>query len=330
MALKKTGIKNIKQVGACRVHSLFNICGKNANWINHMAHNDTPTLKNWLSLLLLILLWGTSFMFTAVSLESFSPLAIVSLRVLIAAIILTLFMYAKGWRLPVEPLAWGVFLLLGLAGNLLPFFLISTGQKDISSGITGLLMAFMPLATMILAHYFVSGESLNRFKIFGFLLGITGVAIVLWPSLVGVHSNLLSGLLILLATFSYAINAILVRRLPSYNPVVTAAGMTIVSSIAVVPLWLWQDLPWQQSYSLKATLSMLWLGVGPTAYGTIILFSVIATAGPTFLSYINYVIPVVAYFTGALLLGEVIEWHSLAAMLLIILGIALTRKRVAD
>jgi len=294
-----------------------------------MAHNDTPTLKNWLSLLLLTLLWGTSFMFTAVSLESFSPVAIVSLRVLIAAVILTLFMYAKGWRLPMAPLAWAVFLLFGIMGNLLPFLLISTGQKNISSGITGLLMAFMPLATMILAHYFVVGESLNRFKVLGFVLGITGVAVVLWPSLVGAHSDLLSALLIFLATFSYAINSILVRRLPSYNPVVTAAGVMIISSIVIVPLWLWQDLPWQQSYSLKSTLSVLWLGIGPTAFGTILLFVVIASAGPTFLSYINYVIPVVAYFTGVLLLGEAIEWQSLAAMLLIILGIGLTRKRVA-
>lgn len=294
-----------------------------------MTHHYIPTVKDWLSLLLLILLWGTSFMFTAVSLHSFSPVGIVTLRVLIAAIILTLFMYAKGLRLPVDPLVWAMFLLLGIMGNLLPFLLISTGQKDVSSGIAGLLMAFMPLATMILAHYFVLGESLNRFKILGFVLGITGVAIVLSPSLVGAHSNLLSGLLILLATFSYAINAILVRRLPSYNPFVTAAGVMIVSSIVIVPLWLWQDLPWQQSYSLKATLSVLWLGIGPTAFATITLFAVIATAGPTFLSYINYVIPVVAYFTGALILGEVIEWHSLAALLLIILGIALTRKRVA-
>ena len=269
-------------------------------------------------------------MFTAVSLESFSPVGIVALRVLIAAIILTFFMYAKGLRLPDDPIAWGVFLLLGIMGNLLPFFLISTGQKDVSSGIAGLLMAFMPLATMILAHYFVVGESLNRFKILGFLLGITGVAIVLWPSIVGVHSNLLSGLLILLATFSYAINTILVRRLPSFNPIVSTAGVMIVSSIAIVPLWLWQDLPWQQSYSMNAMLSVIWLGIGSTAIATIILFVVIATAGPTFLSYINYVIPVVAYFAGALILGEAIEWHSLAAMLLIILGIALTRKRVAD
>lgn len=295
-----------------------------------MPHNGTPSLKNWFFLLLLILLWGTSFMFTAVSLESFSPVAIVSLRVLIAAVILTVFMYAKGLRFPMKPLAWAVFLLLGIMGNLLPFFLISTGQKDVSSGITGLLMAFMPLATMILAHYFVSGESLNRFKIFGFMLGITGVVIVLWPSLVGAHSNLLGGLLIFLATFSYAINAILVRRLPSYHPLVTAAGVMIISSIVIVPLWLWQGLPWQQSYGLNASLSLLWLGVGPTAFGTILLFAVIGAAGPTFLSYINYVIPVVAYFTGVLLLGEAFEWQSLAAMLLIILGIGLTRKRVAD
>ncbi|TEW53322.1 DMT family transporter [Psychromonas sp. RZ22] len=293
-----------------------------------MSLNYTPTIKDWLSLLLLILLWGTSFMFTAVSLQSFSPVAIVSLRVLIAAVILTFFMYIKGWRLPLAPLAWAVFLLLGIMGNLLPFLLISTGQKDISSGITGLLMAFMPLATMILAHYFVSGESLNRFKVLGFLLGITGVVIVLWPSLVGAHSNLLSGLLILFATFSYAINAILVRRLPSYNPVVTAAGVMIISSLVIVPFWLWQGLPWQQSYSLTSSLSMLWLGIGPTALATILLFSVIGSAGPTFLSYINYVIPIVAYFTGALLLGEAIEWHSLAAMIFIIVGIALTRKRV--
>ena len=306
----------------------FTLPSNNTNRLKHLPHNYTPTVKNWLSLLLLILLWGTSFMFITVSLQSFSPVGIVSLRVLIAAIILTLFLFAKGLRLPADPLAWAVFLLLGIMGNLLPFLLISTGQKDISSGIAGLLMAFMPLATMILAHYFVVGESLNRFKILGFVLGITGVAIVLWPSIVGAHSNLLSGLLILLATFSYAINTILVRRLPSYNPVVMTAGVMIVSSIAIVPFWLWQDIPWQQSYSLKATLSVLWLGIGPTAFATIILFAVIGTAGPTFLSYINYVIPAVAYFTGALVLGEVIEWHSLAAMLLIILGIALTRKRV--
>ena len=238
-------------------------------------------------------------------------------------------MYAKGLRLPIDRLAWLVFLLLGIMGNLLPFLLISTGQKDVSSGIAGLLMAFMPLATMVLAHYFIAGEKLNRYKILGFLLGISGVTIVLWPSLMGEFSNLLGSLLILLATISYAINTVLVKRLPNYNPIITATGVMIISSIIIVPIWLWQDLPWQHTYSLKATLSLAWLGLGSTAIATIILFSVIASSGPTFLSNINYLIPVVAYFIGAYILNEAIEWHSLTAMLLIILGIALTRKNNA-
>jgi len=287
-----------------------------------------PTMRDWLSLLALIMLWGTSFMFISVSLESMSPVGIVSMRVSLAAVILAVYMYARGKRLPTNPLAWGVFLLLGIMGNLLPFYLISVGQQEVSSGMAGLLMAVMPLATMILAHYFVVGENLNRFKILGFILGISGVAVVLWPSLVGGHSSLVSSLLILFATICYAVNTILVKRLPSYNALVTSAGVMIMSSLTIVPVWLVTDMPWEQSYSMASVLSVIWMGIGPTALATLILFALIGTAGPTFISYINYVIPVVAYFTGALILGEMVEWRSMGAMLMIIMGIALTRKKV--
>ncbi|MEZ5538093.1 MAG: DMT family transporter [Thiolinea sp.] len=291
-----------------------------------MPKAHTPTLANWLSLFALIVFWGTSFMFISLSLESFTPIGIVSMRVLLAAIVLTLVMYLRGLRLPLTGLAWLVFLIFGIVGNLLPFYLISTGQKEVSSGIAGLLMAVMPLATMVLAHYFVAGESLNRFKVMGFMLGISGVAIILWPSIVGGHSDLLSSLLILLAALSYALNTILVRRLPSFDPVVSSSGVMIIASLIMVPLWLATEAPLQQEYSLTALLSMFWLGIGPTGIATLILFAVITSAGPTFLSYINYVIPVVAYFTGALILGEALEWRSLGALLLIIIGIALTRR----
>ena len=291
-----------------------------------MSKAHTPTLANWLSLMALILLWGTSFMFISLSLESFSPIGIVAMRVLLAAMVLTLVMSLRGLRLPLTGLAWLIFLIFSIFGNLLPFYLISTGQKEVSSGIAGLLMAVMPLATMVLAHYFVAGESLNRFKVLGFLLGISGVAIILWPSVVGGHSDLLSSVLILLAALSYALNTILVRRLPSFDPVVSSSGVMIVASLMMVPFWLVTELPWRQEYSLTAFLSMLWLGIGPTGIATLIFFAVIKSAGPTFLSYNNYVIPVVAYFTGALILGEALEWRSLGALLLIIIGIALTRR----
>lgn len=290
---------------------------------------QAPTTANWLEIGALIALWGTSFMFITLSLESFSPLGIVSCRVLLAALVLTGVMYLKGLRLPTAPYAWLVFLILAIVGNVLPFYLITWGQQEVSSGIAGLLMAIMPLATLILAHYLVAGESMNRFKIAGFILGITGVVIVLWPSIVGGSSTLFSSLLILLAALAYAFNSILVRRLPQSEPMVSVAGVMITASLLIVPLWLMQETPWsqEQTYTTKALLSLIWLGIGPTAIATLLLFSVIGSAGPSFLSNINYVIPVVAYFTGALILGEAIEWHSIAALSLIIFGIALSRRR---
>ncbi len=295
-----------------------------------MSQNSSlPGLKDWLSLLALIVLWGSSFMFISLSLTSFSPLGIVALRVLLGAMVLIAVLFARGLRFPRALSVWVMFLLFGLLGNLLPFYLISVGQQQVSSGIAGLLMAVMPLTTMLLAHYLLVGESLNRFKVLGFCLGLSGVAIILSPSLTRLgqgESKVFSSLLILLATFSYALNSVLIRRLPRLHPVISGAGSLLMASLIAVPIWLLRDLPWQQHYSQQAILSLLWLGIGPTGLATLLYFAVIGSAGPTFLSYINYVIPAFAYFVGALVLHEAIEWHSLVALLLIIAGIALTRR----
>lgn len=290
-----------------------------------MSHSNGSSMLNWSMLLGLIVLWGTSFMFVSLSLESFSPVGVVAMRVSLGALVLTGFLWAKGLRFPRDLKSWSIFLLFGLLGNLLPFSFISFGQQSVSSGIAGLLMASMPLATMVLAHYLVPGESLNRYKILGFSFGILGVFIVMYPSLLGGHNTLFGIILILLASLSYALNSVLVRRLPRFDPVVAGAGMLITGSLIIVPIWLFRDMPWQQTYSQQAILSLIWLGIGPTGIATLLYFAVIGNAGPTFLSNINYVVPVVAYFTGAFMLHEIIEWQSLAALGLIISGIAITR-----
>lgn len=290
-----------------------------------MSHSNGSPMLNWSMLLGLIVLWGTSFMFVSLSLESFSPVGVVAMRVSLGALVLTGFLWVKGLRFPRDLKSWSIFLLFGLLGNLLPFSFISFGQQSVSSGIAGLLMASMPLATMVLAHYLVPGESLNRYKILGFSFGILGVFIVMYPSLLGGHNTLFGIILILLASLSYALNSVLVRRLPRFDPVVAGAGMLITGSLIIVPIWLFRDMPWQQTYSQQAILSLIWLGIGPTGIATLLYFAVIGNAGPTFLSNINYVVPVVAYFTGAFMLHEMIEWQSLAALGLIISGIAITR-----
>jgi drug/metabolite transporter (DMT)-like permease len=286
------------------------------------------TLINWSLLLGLVFLWGTSFLFISISVETVDPYSIVFYRVVLGALILIVAVYAKGQRLPTSLNAWLAFLLMGAVGNLLPFFLISWGQQSVNSGVAGMIMAIMPLMTMLLAHYFVDGENLNRYKITGFILGITGITILLGPVFEGGGRELLSGIAIFFAATSYAVNSILVRRLPRYSPLVAGAGVLIAASISMLPLWLIMAPTDSTDISLKSIYSVIWLGIGPTGIATIILFAVIARAGPTFLSTINYMIPVVAFFAGALFLSEPIEWHSIMALVTILSGIALTRFRV--
>ena len=289
--------------------------------------NSRTMLINWALLLCLVFLWGTSFMFISVSVETVDPFSIVFFRVVLGALVLVLVVYARGQRLPLSINAWLAFILMGFLGNLLPFFLISWGQQSVNSGVAGMIMAIMPLMTMLLAHYFVEGENLNRYKIIGFTLGITGITILLGPVFEGGGRAVLSGIAIFIAATSYAVNTILVRRLPRFSPLVSGAGVLVAASITMLPIWILLAPTDTGGISLKSMNAVIWLGIGPTGIATIILFAVIERAGPTFLSTINYMIPVVAFFTGALVLSEPIEWHSILALITILSGIALTRFR---
>jgi drug/metabolite transporter (DMT)-like permease len=285
-------------------------------------------LLNWSLLMVLVALWGTSFLFTALSVDTIDPISVVFYRLVLGAVVLSLVVYARGQAFPRSARVWGGFLLMAIAGNSLPFFLISWGQQTIDSGVAGMIMAIMPLMTMLFAHYFVDGETLNRYKILGFSLGITGVTLLLGPVFSGGGQALLSGLAIFTAATCYAVNAILIKRLPRFSPMVGACGVLIMASLVLLPFWLLLA-PENNRISQDSMLAVVWLGIGPTGIATIVLFAVIDRAGPTFLSTINYLVPVVAFFCGAWLLHEPVSWHHFVALGTILGGIAITRLRRA-
>ncbi|MGY8861561.1 MAG: DMT family transporter [Pseudomonadales bacterium] len=285
-------------------------------------------LINWVLLLSLVALWGTSFLGIKISLQSFTPDQVVVLRLSIGAAVLTAFMLARGKRLPSKPTAWVHFMLLGLVGNVLPFWFIAKGQMLVTSGMAGLLMAIMPLMTLILAHFFITGENLNRNKLLGFVFGISGITLILGPTLLGSQNSLVGCLLVLSAATLYATNTIIARRLPTYSSAVVSTGVTMCA--AIISLILWPsvlDIDWQHVSSL-ALFTIIWLGIFPTGVAAIIFFVLIRRAGPTFLSNINYLIPLVAYFTGAVVLGELVVWHDMIALVAILFGIAVSRRPV--
>ena len=265
-------------------------------------------------------------MFTAISVSTVDPVSVVFYRLTLGALVLSLVVYARGHLFPREWRTWAGFLIMAIVGNALPFFLISWGQQSVDSGVAGMIMAIMPLLTMIFAHYFVVNEKLNRYKLIGFALGITGVTLLLGPVFEGGGREFWSGLAIFTAATCYAVNSILIKRLPRFSPMVGACGVLIMASLIMLPIWM-VLAPENNAISQNSMMSVIWLGIGPTGIASIILFAVIDRAGPTFLSTINYLIPVVAFLCGAWLLSEPVSWQHFTALGMILCGIAITRFR---
>ncbi|HAQ35938.1 MAG TPA: EamA/RhaT family transporter, partial [Alphaproteobacteria bacterium] len=139
----------------------------------------------WVLLGILAATWGTAFAFITFALEAAPPAALAFARLGLAAVILTAWAYAIGERLPkLSDKRWLWFIALGLFGNALPFTLIPWGQQFIPSAVAGILLAFMPLMTVALAHVFTD-ERMTRLTAFGFAIGFAGVIVLIGPAALG-------------------------------------------------------------------------------------------------------------------------------------------------
>ena len=215
-------------------------------------------------------------------------------------------------------------LFLAIAGNLLPFHLVAWAQLHITSSTAGVLMAVMPLFVLSLAHFFVPGARLTAFRVVGFVAGFVGVTLVIGvDSLANLQGNmaLLGCLAVLGAAFSYSVNSIYARRLGTSDPVQLASGMMIVSCFLALPQAA-PELGELFSPTLASALALAFLGLLSTGAATLLYFRVIQGPGPTFLSLVNYLVPVWAVATGAIFLDESLSASMWAGLGLILGGIA--------
>jgi drug/metabolite transporter (DMT)-like permease len=287
----------------------------------------TRPLSHWLLLLALVAMWGSAFMFTGIAVRGFSPTALVAIRLPIAAVLLIALVLARGHALPRSPRFWLFSLAMSLAGNCVPFWLISFGQQRIDSSLAGILMGIMPLTTMVLAHFFVRGERLNVIKAAGFLIGFGGLVVLIGPhallELKGQGTLLLYELAVLGGAVCYAINAVVARHRPPADPLVAAAGVMLAGSAIMLPLGGSQAAAQLPTAPLAPLAAMLALSIVATAIATVVFLRLVAIAGPSFTSFMNYLIPVWALIMGVVFLGEQPTARVLVGLALILSGIAL-------
>ena len=187
-------------------------------------------------------------------------------------------------------------------------FLITWGQQAIDSALAGILIAAMPLATLVLAHFIVVGERLTQRRAAGLLAGFAGILVLMGPAVAAGAARsalqVVSELAVLGGALCYSANSILARLLVKTDFLVdrdrhAARGEHHGRSIAIT-----LEQPWTLAPSFASTAAIVWLGIGPTALATILTSDLISSAGPTFMSLVNYLSPAVAVFLGVMLMGE--------------------------
>ncbi|MBE9540607.1 MAG: DMT family transporter [Proteobacteria bacterium] len=288
-----------------------------------------PRPHHWLYVGILASIWGFAFFLIAIALRSFPPITLVTLRLVIGAVVLFLLMRWQGLSLPREPLQWWYFSVLAIQGNLIPFSLISWAETQIPSSQAGLIMALMPISTMVLAHYFVPHEQLTSRRALGVVLGFGGVVVLMGSQALGGIGGvgLWAQLACVLATFAYAVNTVYAKRLPKMNGLVMGAGSLIAGSLIFIPVALIVDQPWTLQVSTESWLSIVALGALATGLATWLYFLLINDCGPNFLSIINYLIPVISFGAGVVLLSEPAQLSKFIGLIFVFFGIAISQPR---
>lgn len=281
-------------------------------------------------LLALMVMWGSAFVLTKIAVGGLPPTVVAAGRLAIAAVLLLVLAATVRHRLPAEGRFWLFCIPIAFFGNALPFSLISWGQSYIDSGLAGILMAVMPLVTLGLAHYLVPGESITPHRAGGFLLGFIGVTVLMgpdaWLGLASENSDLLPMLAVLGGAVSYAISAILARLRPVGSALSTAAATTVIATVLMLPMVLPSGDVYAPAEANSAQLfAVVALGIFSTAIAAVIYFRLISSAGPAFVSQLNYLIPLWAMTIGVLFLDEPLQPNYLYALAFILMGILVTQ-----
>ena len=264
-------------------------------------------------------LWGASYLFIKVALEDdLAPPFVVFARTALAALVLLPLAARLGALAGVRENLAPLFL-LGLVQVTIPFTLITVGEQEISSSLTGILVAAAPIFTFLLAFALEGEERATPLSLAGVALGIAGVAVLLGVDAPGGVSALVGGLLVVAATIGYAIGAwFLKRRVPGIHPVGAVATTCTASALMTLPVALF-FLP-DHVPSLAAGASLAVLGVGGTGIAFVLFYSLVASDGPRKTSLVAYVAPAFSVAYGVTLLDERFTLTTAAGLVLIVGG----------
>ena len=273
-------------------------------------------------LIVLALIWGSSFMFIKVAVRELDPATLILGRLALAALTLAIVVpLAVGTRTTLGQLRvhWRWLAVVGLLNTAVPFWLLSWGETRIDSGLASIIQASVPIFNAVLAFAFFHEQRVTRQMLAGIAVGFAGVAL-----LVGAQpeAKVLGALAVVGMAVCYALGGLLTRRhLGEARPHVVALGTAAIAAVVVAPVGVLRAPDHMPGWKTWASVAVL--GILGTALAYLLFFTIIAGAGAAYAALVTYLVPPVALAYGAVFLDESVGLAALAGLALIFGGVAL-------
>ena len=289
------------------------------------------SIRKWGTLVILSLIWGSSYILIKKGLTGLTPIQLGSLRVIVTTIIIAPIGYQKIKHIPKQKMKWVA--LSAFVGSFFPAYLFAFAETEISSSITAVMVSLTPLFTLLIS-VFVFGEELLKKQVLGVLIGFTGIIVLINNELFSSSFNILYIMFIVLAAFCYAVNANVLKYKLSNIP---ALGIVFMSFLFMfIPAFIilcFSDFPFSDFTSdpliIESIIYIIILALFGTAIAKVLYIKLLAISTPVFSVSTTYLMPVVAIFWG-LLDGEEFKLTQFTGTAIILLGVYLVTKKKAS
>ncbi|TIP05034.1 MAG: EamA/RhaT family transporter [Mesorhizobium sp.] len=271
----------------------------------------------------LAVLWGASYTFIKIGVETIPPVTFIAARTLIAGAILLTVIRWRGLAMPADAATWRRFAFQACLNSVVPFTLIAAAERSVDAGLATILNATSPIFTFLLTALITRHEPVTARKLVGVGAGIVGICLIIGTeALGGLGRQMWAQLAIVIATVSYAGAAIFGRGFKGLDPMIPAAGSMLCGAVMLVPLSLIVDRPWTLAPSAASILALLGLSVFSTALAFVIYFRLIHTLGSVGTTSQAYLRVPIGVGIGAVFLGESLGPAAWVGMGFVVAGVA--------
>ncbi|MBE3657604.1 EamA family transporter [Vibrio navarrensis] len=270
-------------------------------------------MKYLIMLIMCGILWGSQYEFNRLALESMPAIWIAALRSSFGALILIAACYWLKFKRTSGH--WPMLFVIATLEATLPFLLVAWGQQSTPSSHAAVITGMNPLLTIVLAPLFLRHARLEAKSLLCGLLGFASLLYLFYPQLHTPDGQSFYGAAaIFIATLSFALSLILVKKLDNLHPIVVARDVIVLSAMQLLPIALLSSELTLSHISMSSALSSLYLGIFCGGVVYILFMQLIMSKGPAFASLSNYLVPTVGVILAAIAQGGTIDSRTLLSL----------------